>query len=219
MAIKAVVFDLDNTLYDYDACNIMAEKNLFKTIASEFSITEDDAKHLLKNAKLNIKNQLGDEVAASHNRLLYMQNICEQVGRNPLKYAMRFYDVYWNTLLDNMMLFDYVQPVLNELKVKNIRIGVLTDLTAHIQYKKLEKLGLCDKIDYLVTSEEAGAEKPSEKMFNLMIKKLGVNPEETLMVGDSEKKDIAGAETVGMKTIVFKKENKMIEEIRALLLT
>ena len=218
MAIKAVVFDLDNTLYDYEACNTLAEKELFKTIADEFGITEKDAKMLLKNAKANIKNQLGDEVAASHNRLLYMQNICEQAGRNPLKYAMKFYDAYWNTILRNMVPFDYVKPLWYELKEKNIRIGVLTDLTAHIQYRKLEKLGLCDKIDYLVTSEEAGAEKPSEKMFNLMLKKMEVRPEETLMIGDSVNKDIAGAEMVGIHALMYEKNDKIADRIELYLL-
>lgn len=209
MAIRAVVFDLDNTLYDYNACNYKAEEQLVRTISGDFKITQDEARDLLKNAKRNIKKQLGENVAASHNRLLYMQNICEQKGKNPLIYALKFYDTYWNTILDNMVLFDYVMPLLDSLIEKGIKIGILTDLTAYIQYRKLKKLGLTEKIDYLVTSEEAGAEKPSEKMFNLMIKKLGVKPEEIIMIGDSEKKDILGAEALGMKAVLIdvNKEN------------
>lgn len=221
MAIKAVVFDLDNTLYDYDACNKLAEKELFRTIAEKFSITEEDAEKLLKKAKANIKNQLGDEVAASHNRLLYMQNICEQAGENPLKYALEFYNAYWDTMLENMVLFEYVKPLLGELKGKHIKVGILTDLTAHIQYRKLERLGISEMIDCLVTSEEAGAEKPSEKMFDLMLKKLDLKAEEVLMIGDSEKKDIAGAEVVGMKTLLF--ENRLdfetVDYVNALIKT
>ena len=206
MSIKVVVFDLDNTLYDYDTCNALAEKKLFRTIAEEFGVTEEDAKNLLKNAKLDVKEQLGDEVAASHNRLLYMQNICEQADKNPFLYAMKFYNVYWDTVLENMEPFDYVVSLLDELKAKKIKIGILTYLTAHIQYRKIEKLGIGDRIDCLVTSEEAGAEKPSEKMFSLMLRKLCVKPEEILMIGDSEKKDIVGAEAVGMKTLLFEKK-------------
>lgn len=217
MAIKAVVFDLDNTLYDYDTSNFFAEKNLFQTIAADFEILEDEAEQLLKNAKRIIKNQLGDEVAASHNRLLYMQNICEQMGRNPLIYAMKFYNAYWDTMLENMVLFDYVEPLMDELKVKNIKTCILTDLTAHIQYRKLVKLGLIDKIDYLVTSEEAGAEKPSEKMFELMLRKLGFSAKEVLMIGDNEKKDIVGAEVTGMNALKFGREEDFGEKVRRLL--
>lgn len=215
--IKSLIFDLDNTLYDYDACNIIAERILFKTIASELGVNEDCAKALLNNAKSNIKKQLGDGVAASHNRLLYMQNICEQVGKNPLEYAVMFYDVYWESMIQKMIPFSYVKPLFSELHLKGIKIGVLTDLTAHIQYRKLETLGVSQLVDYLVTSEEAGAEKPSAKMFNLMIKKLGNKPEEILMIGDSEKKDIAGAEAVGMKTILFKRDSDVSKEIKEIL--
>ena len=221
MAIKAVVFDLDNTLYDYDSCNKLAEKELFRTIAKEFGISEEDAEKLLKKAKNHIKNQLSDEVAASHNRLLYMQNVCEQVGKNPLKYALDFYNAYWDTMLENMGLFEYVKPLLEELKRKHIKIAILTDLTAHIQYRKLESLGISEMIDYLVTSEEAGAEKPSEKMFNLVLKKLELKPEEVLMIGDSVKKDIAGADTVGMKTLLFEKNHdiEIVNYVYALIRT
>lgn len=202
MPIKAVVFDLDNTLYDYDTCNELAEKKLFDTISIAFDVTEDYAEELLKQAKRNIKKQLGDKVAASHNRLLYMQNICEQMRKNPMIYAIDFYNAYWDTMLENMQLFDYVEPLMNELKTYGIKIGILTDLTAHIQYRKLSKLGLTEIIDYLVTSEEAGAEKPSDKMFNLMLNKLGLLPEEVLMVGDSPKKDIEGARKAGIEGIL-----------------
>lgn len=203
MVPKAVIFDLDNTLYDYDYCNAVAEHELYLCISQNFNIAEEEAESLLKNAKDNIKEQLGDNVAASHNRLLYMQNICEQLGKNPLNYAMRLYNTYWDTLLDNMKLFDYVIPLFDELKSQNIKIGVLTDLTAHIQYRKLQQLGICDYIDCLVTSEEAGAEKPSLKMFDLMLNKLQLEPKEVVMIGDSKKKDIDGAEAALIKGILF----------------
>jgi putative hydrolase of the HAD superfamily len=201
--IKAVIFDLDNTLYDYDACNVLAEKQLLEVIAAEFHVSEERAAGFLKHSKEYVKYQLGNEVASSHNRLLYMQNICEQAEKNPLQYAMKFYDTYWNTMLEHMRLYDYVRPLLKELHSKNIKVGILTDLTAHIQYRKISRLGLTTQIDYLVTSEEAGAEKPSEKMFGLMLGKMKVKPEKAIMIGDSMKKDVEGAKKIGMRSIYF----------------
>lgn len=132
-------------------------------------------------------------------------------------YAMDFYNVYWDTMLENMQLFGYVEPLLEELKESGIKIGILTDLTAHIQYRKLSKLCLSDKIDYLVTSEEAGAEKPSDKMFNLMLDKFGMLSEEVLMVGDSQKKDIDGARNAGMECVLVENKNICVlaDEIKA----
>ena len=183
--IRAVVFDLDNTLYDYDHCNKIAEEILLSVISKEFDISVSEAGHLLKNAKSNVKRILGDGVAASHNRLLYMQNICEQCMQNPFRYAMKFYDTYWDCFLEHMTAFDHVIPVMDQLKKRGIVIGIITDLTAHIQYRKIAKLGLQDYIDHIVTSEEAGIEKPGRRIFELMLQKMELQPEEVLMVGDN----------------------------------
>ena len=200
--IKMAVFDIDNTLYDYDRCNALAEQKLGSIISSQLKLSSNEALDMLKQAKKNIKLQLGD-VAASHNRLLYMQNICEQAGVKPGLYAMAFYNAYWDTMLEYMEPFPYVRPLFEQLKGSGIRIGVLTDLTAHIQYRKLDKLNLLKDIDMIVTSEEAGAEKPSAKMFDLIIRKAELRPREMLMIGDSKEKDVDGASKAGMLAIHF----------------
>lgn len=211
--IKAVVFDLDNTLYDYDTYNKTAEERLFHSMSEEFDISICDAHNLLSQAKAHIK-QLGC-VAASHNRLLYMQNICEQMGKSPFEYAMKLYYCYWDTILELMRPFDYVMPLFKYLKDKGIKIAILTDMTAHIQYRKIERLGLGKYIDCIVTSEEAGAEKPDVKMFKCIIDKLGFKPNEILMIGDSLCKDVDGAKTAGMKAILYEEEEKLLEAINS----
>jgi putative hydrolase of the HAD superfamily len=92
------------------------------------------------------------------------------------------------------------------LKEHNIRIGMLTDLTAHIQHRKIARLGLEDYIEVLVTSEEAGAEKPSRSAYDLLVSKFNVDRESILMIGDSMKKDVEGALNAGLNAIHFKKE-------------
>ena len=215
--IKAVIFDLDNTLYDYDLCNAAAEAALYREISDQLKISCETAGAVVKKAKINVKKNLGAEVAASHNRLLYMQNVCEQLGKDPLKYAMRFYNAYWDVMLMEMKLFDYVIPFINTLQGRGMQTGILTDLTAHIQYRKMEALGLTGYVDCLVTSEEAGAEKPSDKIFHLMLKKLKVLPKEALMIGDSQFRDIEGAVSVGMQAVRFEKGMDVYERTSALL--
>ncbi len=75
--VKAVLFDLDGTLYDYDSCNSISETGLAGTISECFGVSVDRAYELLRTAKSNVKQRLGVGVAASHNRMLYMQEICE----------------------------------------------------------------------------------------------------------------------------------------------
>ena len=65
-----------------------------------------------------------------------------------------------------MPLFNGVRDIFYELK-KRYSIGILTDLTSHIQLRKLTYFGLEDIFDAVVTSEEVGADKPNDKVFKL----------------------------------------------------
>ena len=75
-----------------------------------------------------------------------------------------------------------------------------------IQHRKIKKLGLGEYVDYLVTSEEAGTEKPGRRIFERVMEKMGHGSEELLMVGDSERRDIEGAMDMGIPGILFTKD-------------
>lgn len=211
-----VIFDLDDTIYDYEYCNYVAEKELFQFISTCFEIPMEQSEKLFYQSKEIVKKQLGN-VASSHNRLLYMQALCELRGESPLLYARKFYDIYWDTLLEQIRPFEYVHTLFDFLKAKKIEIGILTDLTAHIQYRKLEKLNLIHYIDHIITSEEVGIEKPSEKIFLKMLSKAGYQPEDVLMIGDREDKDVQGAQNVGMQALLYRKDIDIVTEVKRLL--
>ena len=202
MKTKAVIFDLDGTLYSYDDCNAIAEKKLLDSISSSFGIPFTDASLLISNAKASVKENLGN-TASSHNRLLYMQKVCEFQGKSVFSYAKRFYDTYWDTMLENMCLFSWVIPVFDELTRRNISIHIITDLTAAIQYRKIERLGIEGYISTFTTSEEAGEEKPSKKIFDVALSKIQAPKDSILIIGDDEKRDIMGAMNFGIRTLHY----------------
>lgn len=200
--IKAVVFDLDNTIYNYDECHIVAMKQLEEYVCDKYGLNKVDFRKNFELAKDEVKELLGN-TGASHNRMLYMQIFLEKINQSPVEDALELYDIYWSAMLEKMTPFKYVMPLMKQLKHRKIEIGILTDLTAHIQHRKIKKLCITEYIDAIVTSEEAGAEKPSSIAFSRIIQKLHCNPEEILMIGDSQKKDIDGAVNVGMRGMLF----------------
>ena len=200
--IKAVVFDLDNTIYNYDECHIVAMKQLEEYVCDKYGLNKVDFRKNFELAKVEVKKLLGN-TGASHNRMLYMQIFLEKINQSPVEYALELYDIYWRAMLEKMTPFKYVMPLMKQLKHRKIEIGILTDLTAHIQHRKIKKLCITEYIDAIVTSEEVGAEKPSSIAFSRIIQKLHCNPEEILMIGDSQKKDIDGAVNVGMWGMLF----------------
>lgn len=213
--IRLVVLDLDGTIYDYDYCNEIAEKHLYSHMIEVFGISEVAAKNIYKEAKAVTKNQLGN-VAAAHNRLLYMQNMCEIIGVSPVEYAVELYHVYWDTFLDNMRINDNIVYLLEDLKKEGIKIAILSDLTAYIQYRKIKKLNIGNYIDYIVTSEEVGEEKPSSKMYEKALSKCGCSASEAIMIGDDYVRDVEGARKYGCNAVLYHKDNDLVNEIRSL---
>jgi putative hydrolase of the HAD superfamily len=208
--IKAVVFDLDNTVYDYNYCHEKSMKNLKKFVCDKYGISADRFNFMFDKAKTIVKEQLGN-TGSSHNRMLYMQVFLELIGRKPADGALELYDEYWNTMLATMELYPYVIPLMKELRKRGIIIAVLTDLTAHIQHRKIKRLGIADYVEVMVTSEEAGQEKPSPVAFEMILKKLSekadIKPEQVLMIGDSQTKDVDGAVMGGMKGMLYRKSD------------
>ncbi len=212
MGYKAVIFDLDDTLYEYVTPNKVAMNKVFELVQTKENIPYEEVKTAFYKARQkNQKLLLGR--AASHNRLLYFQKTLEELNCPSVKLAFEMYNVFWDTFLENIALFDGVQELFDELIKKDIKICILTDLTAHIQFRKLIKLDIADKISFLVTSEEVGAEKPHPIIFHTALEKLNLTKNEVIMVGDSYKKDIEGALNLAIDCVWCNYDNKEMDKV------
>ncbi len=209
--IEAIIFDLDDTLYAYEPLDKKAGSKVEKFICEALSISKEQYKEAYRFGRNKTKEGLS-EVGAGHNRLLYFQKTLEYLGVAPMPLSLQMYEQYWGTFLQEMQVFPGVKELFSFLKEKEIPIVICTDLTAHIQHRKIEALGIAPDIRYLVSSEEAGKEKPAKEMFALCLEKLQMQPENVWYVGDSFQKDIKGAASAGMKPIWFYPKEDSQEE-------
>jgi len=194
---KGILLDLDHTLYDYELCHQPALKKTLDWVVSVTSVPLSEVQRHYGLARKQTNLRL-DKTASSHNRLLYFQGLFERLGESPIPRAFEAYNRYWDCFLELMCFRDGVIPFLDRFQGQ---ICLLTDLTAHIQYRKIEQLGLGRWVDKLVTSEEIGQEKPSEKMFLAGLEKLGMPPSEVCMIGDNHPKDCLGAARQGISSV------------------
>jgi len=204
MKYKGILLDIDNTLYDYNITHTFAKKRVLDYCMVKFNLSKEEINQAYEKARMQVHKELC-ETAASHNRLLYFQKMSEILNVNPMKYGLEIYTIYWDSFLEVLKPFDEIYVLLE--KYKN-RICLVTDLTAHIQYRKIKKLGLEKYCQNIVTSEEAGREKPHPYMFMLALQKLDLRADEVCMIGDSFKKDILGAAGLGIESIWFNHEDK-----------
>lgn len=208
MPVKNLILDLDNTLYGYDEPHRKGLSILLEYFSLKFNISNEDTKRSFDKARLNTHLELPAR-ASSHNRLLYVQKMLEYNGLNSMNYALDLYELYWDTFLKNMVLFENVFNYLENCRSQGTKICILTDLTAHIQYRKIKKLGLVEYVDFLVTSEEVGVEKPHPNMFTKALQKLECEASTALMIGDSWNKDIVGANAIGIQSIWINHKNEI----------
>lgn len=209
MKFKNLILDLDNTLYGYNDPHQKAILFLLNQFSKEFKVALEEVKTTFQIARKKTHLELPNR-ASSHNRLLYVQKLFELFEINSLPYALKYYNFYWDTFLDHMTLFDGVDEILKKHKSNGGKICILTDLTSHIQYRKIEKLKLYEYVDFMVTSEEVGIEKPHPLMFSKALQKLNSTPEQALMIGDNWEKDIIGANNTGISSIWLNDANKDI---------
>lgn len=195
--LHTVIFDIDNTLYDYDAAHEIAFRALTCYAQQKLGVLPDRFFRLHKAANQILKERAGDNCAATHNRLIRYQILLEQLNQ-PIYHAPRMEQLYWSTLLDAAVPSPGALDCLHQLKGAGLRLGIGTDMTANWQYLKLERLGMLSLFDFMVTSEEVTSEKPTEKFFQLCLKKAGCPAQECAFVGDSLKKDVGGAQKAGM---------------------
>lgn len=190
---SCVLLDLDNTLYAYDPCHAVAMEAVQILASDQLNLAARDFSACFADARTEIKNRLG-QTAASHSRLLYFQRTLELAGfATQALMSLQMEQAYWRAFLNRAVLFDEAGEFLDDLRIAGVPVVVVTDLTAQIQLRKMIHLGLDRLVDWMVSSEETGADKPSAANFELALAKLGGVEGVVWMVGEEPRSDIGGA--------------------------
>jgi putative hydrolase of the HAD superfamily len=203
MTYDAVVLDLDDTLYPYPPCNEAGKAAAFeraRELGYDWSRAEFDDAYAA--GRRDVKRELSG-TASTHERVLYLKRAVElQTGESRSGDALALGEAYWDGYVAAMELFDGVTEALRELRDAGVSLAVATNLTTRVQLRKLDALGVDEHVDVVVTSEEVGREKPGSVMFTLPMSRLGVTPDETVVVGDSVRSDVEGGNAVGATTVL-----------------
>ena len=201
MFYKGILFDLDNTLYSYDICHSKAIHAVIHYLHSQYNFTIVDIQSVYDKISISTKYDL-DTTASSHNKSIYFKKLLEHFNIN-LSVLPTIQPLYWTTFLENIPLYEGVNEFIKWNRELGIKIGILTDYETEYQIQKLDKLDILHYIDVIVTSEEVGIEKPSRHMFQTILNKMNLSPEEVIMIGDNYQKDIMGADNMNILSYWF----------------
>lgn len=187
---KAVLLDLDNTLYSYDPAHHEGLRGAYLYYRRRIEkISWPVFRNAVHRARLVIHNRLKTQ-GASHARLLYFKTLLEmRQGRTDFVHTRALEQAYWQAYLKKMRVNSWVRSFLKFCRRHRKRVVIVTNQTAEIQLRKIRKLRIASWIDFLVTSEEAGIEKPHPKIFRLALQKAGCRASEAIVIGDDPRHD------------------------------
>lgn len=175
---------------------------LFKAIGNDFALPEAKVMEAYDAARKEVHHRLKG-TASMHSRLLYIQGTLEALGINPMQSGvLRYNAIFWDAYFQHMELQPWVREVFDALHEAGLKTGILTDFTTEIQILKLQRLGIDTDVDFFVSSEEAGTEKPDTRGLHLLLQKMQLTPEQVFYVGDDNVKDRLG-EPLGIKTLII----------------
>lgn len=199
---QGVLLDLDDTLYRYEPCHKEALAQCFAR--NSFGLSHQAYNQTYRAARDLVTARLYPQ-GVCRSRLFAFQIMCEDAKvPKPFSAAFDLDEIYWTTFISRMKIDTSAYAFLVRCAGKNLPVCVVTDMTAHVQIRKLHALGIDGVISSLVTSEEVGAEKPDLRMFLKGLEKLGTPAKHTIMLGDSFSKDVQGALAAGIQARLIK---------------
>ena len=221
--IKAVTFDLGNTLLRQDNIdwkklekagflnhiNIFAKQNLLHPTLGEWS----GHYYALADEFEKISKKFHLEIPAEKIFHILSENFCIP----PSISAAMLLSTFFVPLMNARLLMDHVPEVLQDLKDRKIRCGVISNsiVPGFLGREVLERLGILDYFEFTLYSSDCIFRKPHPMMFETAIAKFGLKSSQILHVGDQLDRDIAGAGFAGLKSVWFNRErNKIKPKVR-----
>ena len=209
--MKAIVFDLDNTLID-------RQRAFTEMLKDRIELTlPEDKKHLKEQA---IQDILMWDDNGTVSRSVSFKKYCDKYEVTCM--TSEELSTYWTTISGSVVyLFDDVIDVIAYLKTK-YRLAILTNGSPISQRRKLESTGILNMFELSVVSGEVGIDKPDPRIFDVMCERMKVKPEDCLYVGDNYANDVLGARNAGWNAIYLNRlrlasdETQMIDSLEKL---
>jgi putative hydrolase of the HAD superfamily len=194
--LRAVLFDLDNTLVDFlKMKELCSEAAIYSMIEAGLPLEEKKAKGIL----FEMYEEVGFE-----NQKIFEEFLQRTMGRLDYRILAAGVAAYRRVKAGHLVPYAHVRETLIKLKERALKLGIVSDAPRMQAWLRLAEMNLLEFFDVVIALEDTGKLKPSRLPFKEAVQRLGVNPREILFVGDNPERDIKGAARMGMHTALAK---------------
>ncbi|MBK7291916.1 MAG: noncanonical pyrimidine nucleotidase, YjjG family [Chitinophagaceae bacterium] len=204
MKYKHLFFDLDHTIWDFEANSRTTLVELYEEMKlKERGVHDFDLFHknyLAHNERLWERYRKGfvkqEELRVKR---MWLSLLDFKIADEPL--AKKMGDRFLEMLPTRTILFPYTIEILNYLTEKKYELHLITNGFENTQHSKLKHSGLSPYFKQVITSEGSNSLKPNKEIFDFAFQKTGATPDESIMIGDTMEVDILGAMNAGIDQI------------------
>ncbi len=187
--IKAVIFDLDHTLFDRYATLSEVAKKIRKKLPVNPKLSDSKIAEIMINTDKSCVYYGWDKIR---------EYIVNETPLFTKKIDGKAYsDFVFSEFMNVAVPFPFTKPVLETLKSNGYKLGLITNGLPGLQEKKLEMLGLENIFDRVIVCGQYNCPKPQLTAFNMMAEWLMLDPSEMMYVGDNPINDIEASRNAG----------------------
>lgn len=218
MVYKDLFFDLDHTLWDFDANSRLTLEDLYGHFDLEQKGIHDfdlfHRNYLVHNDKLWERYRKGFiKVDELRWKRMWLSLLDFKIGDEKLarEMALRFLEL----LPSRTLLFPYTTELLTNLSNNNYRLHLITNGFEEVQHSKLKNAGIAHFFEEVITSEGSNSLKPNTEIFEYAFRKTGALRSESIMIGDNLEVDILGGINAGIDQVHVNHTNIPASAIKA----
>jgi len=212
---KAIFFDFGGTLMCTESDHV-AHLNMMKEVIQKYNLSASPEDMVTKyNSFLFTKEMTLLNTDPKEKSFTPLRESTDRAFRGTLSQCnleSSNEDLRWfkKTFLENhkkyLKLFPETLEIIRQIRNNNsIHIGIISDIDTDFLKFQFDAFGISKLFDSITTSEEVQIYKPKEKIFQVALNKAGCRGKESIIIGDSYKKDIVGGKNMGMTTIWINK--------------
>jgi HAD superfamily hydrolase (TIGR01549 family) len=207
--IRAVLFDLDDTLFDHSHAArqaLVAVRESHPALAAvDAAALEQRHAEILDALHLRV---LAGEIGLDEARLERFRRLIEGAGLTADDAMVQHAAASYRTrYMESWQEVRGATLLLRALRTR-ARVGVVSNNLTREQQDKLQFCGFVPHLDAIVISEEAGVSKPDPAIFAIALRRVGVAADEAVMIGDAWRADVSGARAAGLRAIWFNRLGK-----------